>query len=493
MGINFNYDLTQQPKVVLQVKMMGVYAAGTDYSVGDAVTYNGGTYYMHTDAAAGTLPTDTTKWQAINSPNDYVESLTSFTLTNATTDNTISVDQNGNVGTDVATDGAVHIENTGNTGIGLGVYSEIGATGAAPLVSIVQNNSAFTEAALYVEGNGDLLGEPTPKGVVHFKYTGTHFNDGPLLFLDVQGTGNTQALWIETPVTTTGTGHSALFMDTRHEGQGIFVDHKSAGASLIARQTLTDRTSASGSRTVEIKRIPVVTDGATYTNAGVILEVTGSLPTETSGTITNTVVVAEFSQNDPDATGSLMKINNAGTGSSLIVTPGASTGTGDAGVINIRNTNNERTALNIYSNNATSVSSNGLLQINNANSANPQPLMLLTQSGSGEGITLDMNAGNEGIKIDHDDTGTTSSFLIDRDGNNAARIFGMQIVVDNAGTGNLVGGIDFSGMSDTEPLFKLTSTDTDLSSKNPESDAEAGWFPVLVGTTIYAVPIYDLS
>lgn len=43
----------------------GTYAAGTDYSVGDAVNYLGSSYVMFVDAAAGTLPTDETKWQLI--------------------------------------------------------------------------------------------------------------------------------------------------------------------------------------------------------------------------------------------------------------------------------------------------------------------------------------------------------------------------------------------------------------------------------------------
>lgn len=43
----------------------GAYAAGTDYAVGDSVDYQGSSYVMHTDAAAGTVPTDTTKWQVL--------------------------------------------------------------------------------------------------------------------------------------------------------------------------------------------------------------------------------------------------------------------------------------------------------------------------------------------------------------------------------------------------------------------------------------------
>jgi len=43
----------------------GAYAAGTDYAVGDSVDYLGSSYVMFVDAVAGTLPTDTTKWQVL--------------------------------------------------------------------------------------------------------------------------------------------------------------------------------------------------------------------------------------------------------------------------------------------------------------------------------------------------------------------------------------------------------------------------------------------
>ena len=43
----------------------GAYNGATDYAVGDSVDYNGSSYVMFVDAAAGTLPTDTSKWQVL--------------------------------------------------------------------------------------------------------------------------------------------------------------------------------------------------------------------------------------------------------------------------------------------------------------------------------------------------------------------------------------------------------------------------------------------
>lgn len=60
----------------------GAYAAGTDYAVGDSVDYNGSSYVMYVDAAAGTLPTDTTKWQVLANKGDTGETATNHALLN---------------------------------------------------------------------------------------------------------------------------------------------------------------------------------------------------------------------------------------------------------------------------------------------------------------------------------------------------------------------------------------------------------------------------
>lgn len=178
MSVQLTKLLPSAPQIVLSGVLKGVYSAGTDYAPGDVVTYQGGTYIMHTDAAAGTAPTNTAAWQAMTSPQAYVESINELSLVNTTADNTISVDQNGNVGTNVSTDGAVHIENTGNTGIGLGVYTNIGATADAPLVSIKSDNAAFDQNVVEIYSDGA----------------------SPALFIDQNG--NSKAISIDSEVTT---------------------------------------------------------------------------------------------------------------------------------------------------------------------------------------------------------------------------------------------------------------------------------------------------
>lgn len=48
----------------------GAYNAGTDYAVGDSVSYNGSSYVMYSDAGAGTVPTNTTYWMVVASKGD---------------------------------------------------------------------------------------------------------------------------------------------------------------------------------------------------------------------------------------------------------------------------------------------------------------------------------------------------------------------------------------------------------------------------------------
>jgi hypothetical protein len=60
-------QLLNQPYVIVpgSFNPKGAYSAGTDYQPGDSVSYLGSSYVMYVDAGAGTLPTDTTKWQLL--------------------------------------------------------------------------------------------------------------------------------------------------------------------------------------------------------------------------------------------------------------------------------------------------------------------------------------------------------------------------------------------------------------------------------------------
>lgn len=99
------------------IVVKGAYNAETDYTVGDSVSYNGSSYVMYVEAVAGTVPTDTTKWQVVaNKGSDGTNGTNGvdgigitpqtigFTLTGGTTPKTLTV----------ALDGSVSGTNTGD-------------------------------------------------------------------------------------------------------------------------------------------------------------------------------------------------------------------------------------------------------------------------------------------------------------------------------------------------------------------------------------------
>ena len=132
--------------------------------------------------------------------------------------------------------------------------------------------------------------------------------------------------------------------------------------------------------------------------------------------------------------------------------------------------------------------------------ANDYDTVLISRTGVMNGTGGTMTSAGAALKIETTSTETAgtltdSSYAIEIAHNarhDSQTSWAIKLNCDNPGDG-AAGGIDFSAMADGEALFKLSSTDTDLSSKNPETDAEAGWFPVDVAGTVYAVPIYALS
>jgi hypothetical protein len=157
-----------------------------------------------------------------------------LTLTNATTDNTISIDQNGNVCTDVATDGAIHIENTGNTGIGLGVYTNIGATASAALVIIKADNVAFDQGLVELVNEGEGVG-------LFINNDG----QGKGLYIDAESTSAPHLHVICGVATTAGDGivylqsgsasATAEVLRIRQEGtgEGIVIDQNGLAPSIL--------------------------------------------------------------------------------------------------------------------------------------------------------------------------------------------------------------------------------------------------------------------
>ncbi len=81
----------------------GAYNAGTDYAVGDSVDYLGSSYVMYVDAGAGTLPTDTTKWQVLANKGAAGAAGASGGTLPADTDGTLAANSDSFIATQKAT------------------------------------------------------------------------------------------------------------------------------------------------------------------------------------------------------------------------------------------------------------------------------------------------------------------------------------------------------------------------------------------------------
>ena len=149
--------------------------------------------------------------------------LAAFIL-NEGTGNGLKIDQNGNVGQVTAEDGALFIENTHNSGIGLGVYSNMGATADGALASIVVDNVAFDQNVLQIQNDGVGRGmwlDNNNIGLV----------TQALLIQDASTSGGNQSVKIES-ARTGGSAIAALEIEQTGSAAGILIDQNGNGYSL---------------------------------------------------------------------------------------------------------------------------------------------------------------------------------------------------------------------------------------------------------------------
>ncbi len=376
------------------------------------------------------------------------------------TGNALSVDQNGNTGTAVATDGAVHIENTGNTGIGLGVYTNIGATADGPLVSIHTDNAAFDQPTVRIKNDttdGIALQIGTGGVTERLKFGDSVDLRGNVGHFDVIPVFASKQFRILNP------GGTVITCGIDFDSGSIAINNDSAALSFDIDQDVTNVNSGNGS--FKIVNTSVVTDAGTYTKSGSIVTITSGV-TETSGVITDTAIVLDINQTHADATGNVVDIANAGEGILLNL---SQTNVNGGVVIQIDNQGdreimlaeqkvlleNNRHFFNlinrtvaqtragnsmfaVYDNQASTLSTYGLAQFRNEGVSSTSKVATFLQKGTGTNVVLDTDGTGKALLVDHDDTGTNPSVDIDRDGNNAADITGLKINVANAGAG---GGI----------------------------------------------------
>jgi len=113
--------------------------------------------------------------------NDTTNNPNGITTTNAGTGNAIKIDQNGDTGNAASSSGAFLLDNTGNPGIGLNVYTNIGAGQASGgLVFIKADNALYDSAVVRIDNDGleeNLLlnsnNASATKPVLHITSAGT--------------------------------------------------------------------------------------------------------------------------------------------------------------------------------------------------------------------------------------------------------------------------------------------------------------------------------
>lgn len=105
-------------------------------------------------------------------------------------------------------------------------------------------------------------------------------------------------------------------------------------------------------------------------------------------------------------------------------------------------------------------------------------------AGSARSLHLVCTYAGEAALVSHTDAGSDPTVQITRSGDNAARISGLKVTVDNAGTNGLVAGIDLSSFAADEPLF-IVPSDT-----NATAGTLSGQFAVRMGTTTYYTNLY---
>ncbi len=191
----------------------GAYDNSTDYSVGDMVSYNGSSYVMYTDAAAGNLPTDTDYWAVVANkgeegpegpegpagPAGGVSTLTGtanqITVSASTGDITLSLASSLYIdGLQATGSSGLHFKNNGGTDVlSLGAGGGTGATFSGGVIHSTLtgtgNQIAFLSSAgllsrgtidpadiITVTGGGTGLKDPGGNGITVRTSTGTTTN-----------------------------------------------------------------------------------------------------------------------------------------------------------------------------------------------------------------------------------------------------------------------------------------------------------------------------
>lgn len=240
--------------------------------------------------------------------NDVTNNPKAFSITNATTSNSIFVDANGNTGTTATSSGAIFVENTGNTGVAFGIYSNQ-ASPAGPLVQIQAANAGFNQSGVLMYYDGTLYG----------------------LELNIRGGG--QGIRIAQTSASPATNRPMLELNSNQ-------NRTNGGTPLLQ---LTDSSTSSTKNVVELSSSSTGVAGINITmtgttSKGIDITHSTSINREALGvfitsafTGTGTTSGARYEMSNASSTGTLIDISQSGTGAAINLTANAvTTGNGVA-------------------------------------------------------------------------------------------------------------------------------------------------------------------
>jgi len=234
-------------------------------------------------------------------------------IVNIDTSNALKIDQNADSGSSTSTGGALLIENTGNVGAGLVIYSNIGATASGRLLNIRADNSAFDQAGLHIDYDGnanalEVVHNGQDSSAQAFNVVSYNTQDSAFTITSyATGKGAQKMVHVGNSTTTSA---SAISIDLQNDGtsntsaQGIYLDAtegKTTGDLLTLRNF--------GDYVLNVNATGGM--GVNMHNPTQVLDVNGSTKIRENAYITGNVGIGTTSPNNKlDVVGSMNVTDN---------------------------------------------------------------------------------------------------------------------------------------------------------------------------------------
>lgn len=364
--------------------------------------------------------------------------------------------------------GETVLVNTNNDAIGMKLIKDFGDVNQTKNNIISDWDARVTDAGTYTASGANVF--------IRNKVTETSgtITDSRIV-LDVRQE-HTDATGDAAYIEHRGTGNNTLSLFSNNGARGLYINQDANSESIY----IDSEASSDAALFISGQN----TSGSTFYILDEAVHGTGS-----------TGSLMRLQMNNASSTAPVLRLDQNGNGESINIDSEATT----ANNIYVSSQNTSDSSLYVLSGGVHTSTTFGAVARFQASNASATARTVLAQSGgtgtvvdieksgaSGTALRIDNDGTGKAQLVDHDDTGTNPSVHIDRDGNNAADIVGLEINVDNAGAGSVI-GIDLSSMSTGEANFKFVADATDPTSGG---GAATGRIAVDVGGSIVYLPYY---